>query len=264
MKRHPAPSQPKCAAFHGLELPYVFGYIPEGLKASIIAMFATPSYCLNEPGHDASDLSVAEHSVRMWAQFAKTGNPNYPGIADHIDGAPEWPAYAAGEGKNYYLKIADPMSVGTNPAAAYIPAPAPEPVPYHNDTYGFTITYPDNLFAATAVAPVIWRVTTPIVVNPWAQAMVRPVADGATLSEVFATHLSKQTPPQTIADPGTPGTIDINGVTYDTVTVVNNTSMRSKIIGRKIKGGTEWIVFETTQHINFGMPTGILESVVWD
>lgn len=256
--------QTKCAAFHGLELPYIFGYIPEGLAASIIAMFATPSYCLGAPGYDESDYNVAEYSVKMWAQFAKTGNPNYPGIAHDIENGTLWPAYAAGAGNDHYLEIADLMKVGANPAAAYIPTPAPDPAEYHNSTYGFTITYPDNLFPAAAVEPVIWRVTTPIVVNPWAQVIVRPVSDGATLSAVFATHLSQQTPAQTITDPVSPGTIDINGVTYDTVTVVNNASMRSRIIGIKINSGTQWIIFETTQHINFAMPTGILESVVWD
>jgi para-nitrobenzyl esterase len=257
-------SQPKCAAFHGLELPYVFGYIPEGLNASIIAMFATPSYCLGAPGYDESDYNVADYSVRMWAQFAKTGNPNYPGIKNFIEGNLKWPAYAQGEGTNYYLEIADPMKVGTDPASAYIPTPAPDPIAYHDSTYGFTITYPDNLLPATAVAPVIWRVSTPIVVNPWAQAMVRPVSDGATLVEVFATHLRQQTPAQSITTTESTGTIDINGVSYEAATVVNNASMRSKIIGIQINDGTQWIIFETTQHINFGMPTGILESVVWD
>ena len=56
----------------------------------------------------------------------------------------------------------------------------------------------------------------------------------------------------------------VESETYDTATVVHNASMRSRIIGRQINGGTQWIIFETTQHINFGMPTGILESVVWD
>lgn len=256
-------AQPKCAAFHGLELPYVFGYIPEGLSASIITMFATPSYCMGTPGYDASDYNVAYYSVNMWAQFAKTGNPNYPGIAGDIEGATSWPAYAAGEGKNFYINIADPLRVATNPAAAYIPTPAPDPVQYHNTTYGFTITYPDNLVAATATAPVLWRVTTPIVGNPWARATLRPASDG-TLIQAFAAQLAADSPASTITGTEASGTTEINGVTYDSATVLTSTSMRSKIIGVKINGGTQWIIFETTQHINFGMPTGILESVVWD
>lgn len=247
--------QPKCAAFHGLELPYVFGYVPEGLGASIIALFATPSYCLGTPGYDVSDYAVADSAVKMWAQFAKTGNPSVTGMIS-------WPAYT--QANDTYLEIADPLSVKTGVAAAYIPTPAPEWTDYYNATYGFTISYQDNMVPATAVSPVIWRVETPLVIRPWAQAIVRPVSDGATLSAVFATHLSQQTPAQTITDPGTPSTIEINGVLYDTVTLVNNTSMRSRLTGVKINGGTHWMIFETTQHINFGMPTGILESVVWD
>lgn len=257
-------AQPRCAAFHGLELPYVFGHVPEGLSATIISYFAGPSFCFGEHGYDESDLTVAENSVKLWAAFARNGNPNYPCIKNDIDGGVEWPAYAQGEGNNYYLNIGDPMIVGTDPASAYIPAPTVQNVEYYNSAYGFTITYPDTLISAEAEAPAIWRVETETYTGmPWVQALVLPVADEAeTLIDAFAAHLS---PAQTIATiEASENNVEINGVLYDTATVESDLSLRSEIIGTKINDGADWIIFEKTQHINFGMPAGILDTVVWD
>lgn len=260
--------QPKCGAFHGLELPYVFGLIPEGLDATIISYFATPSYCFFEPGYDESDLKVAEYSVKMWAQFAKTGNPNYPGIENDIDGADQWPAYAAGQGNDYYLDIRDPLMVGTNPASAALDQPVQEPVEYHDDAYGFTITHYDNMFPPEqAVAPpVVWQVETPSATAgnlPRVQAVVLPVANEAeTLVDAFAAYLSSDQTIETIES--TEENVDINGMAYDTAKVVSNLSLRSEIIGTKINEGADWIIFAKTQHINFFMPEGILDTVIWE
>lgn len=257
--------QPRCAAFHGLELPYVFGNIPEGLNATIISYFASPSFCFGEHGYDESDFIVADTSVKLWAQFAKTGNPNYPGIENDIAGADEWPAYAAGEGTNYYLEIADPLKVGTDPASAHIPAPVVEEIEYSDDTYGFTITYPDTMLSTEAAAPAVWRVETETQTGlPYTQAIILPAANAdETLVDAFERYLNQQTPAQAIDSIDSPEIQeDINGVTYSSATVINNDILRSEIIGTKINDDTEWIIFEKTQHINFGMPEGILDTVV--
>jgi para-nitrobenzyl esterase len=57
---------------HGGEIPFVFDQFPAALRP-----FAT-----------ASDRQMADAVSSAWVQFAKTGNPNRPGI-------PEWPAYTA-------------------------------------------------------------------------------------------------------------------------------------------------------------------------
>lgn len=58
----------KLGAFHGLEIGYVFGTI-EGRQ-----------------GFDAADRKLSEAMRRCWTRFARTGDPNGPGL-------PPWPAY---------------------------------------------------------------------------------------------------------------------------------------------------------------------------
>ncbi len=90
-----------------------------------------------------------------------------------------------------------------------------------------------------------------------------PVADEAeTLIDAFAAFPGPEQTIETIE--AAEDNVDINGVIYDTATVVSDQSQRSAIIGTKINDGADWIIFEKTQHINFGMPAGILDTVVWD
>ncbi|MCR9261039.1 MAG: carboxylesterase family protein [Pseudomonadaceae bacterium] len=77
----PIPEQEKYGAFHAAEIGYVFG-VPE--------MFgATPT----EEDHKFSDLMTT-----VWTQFAKTGNPNGPGL-------PEWPVYS--ENTEGYMELGE-------------------------------------------------------------------------------------------------------------------------------------------------------------
>ncbi len=74
---------PKRGVSHASELAYVFGTIP---SAS------------DKTSHELSDAMV-----RYWAQFAKTGDPNQPGL-------PPWPAFE--KGSEAYLELGDPIRAG--------------------------------------------------------------------------------------------------------------------------------------------------------
>jgi para-nitrobenzyl esterase len=258
-------NQDACAAFHGLELPYMFGYIPAGLDAAIVRLFSVTNGCIGEPGYDEWDNVVAENSVKLWAQFGKTGNPSVPGLIT-------WPAYT--EANDTYLEIAKTLAVKQGVAAAYIPAPQPPPVTditYTNSTYGFSLKHPSDWVAGAAAAPgVIWRVGKGGNFVPSVRVIVRPVTDGATLRAVFETHLTADGNKTITSYTETPATI--HGVDYTKAEVIYTTTSEydSMIIGRKINSDTQWIIFEVytaaPNYFPFASPTqqdDVLNSVTW-
>lgn len=100
-----------CVAFHGLELPYVFGYVPEGLTVATIQFLKRGGGCTNEdPGADELDHVVAEQTMQLWANFAKTGKP-------YIEGGVQWPAYTAEN--DTYLDIGPELQVKKGVRDAY-------------------------------------------------------------------------------------------------------------------------------------------------
>jgi len=106
-----------CVAFHGVELPYVFGYVPDGLRVPTVLFLANRSGCRStQPGPDEKDQLVADHTMTMWAQFAKTGDPS-------VEGLVSWPAYT--EGTDQYLDIGTTLEVKQGIRSAYV-APAAE------------------------------------------------------------------------------------------------------------------------------------------
>lgn len=72
--RRPDTAQARaCGAFHGVDLAYVFGNMPAGA------------------GYDALDRELSRQMMGYWVNFAKTGDPNGPGLAP-------WPAYEPASG----------------------------------------------------------------------------------------------------------------------------------------------------------------------
>ncbi len=105
-----------CVAFHGLELTYVFGAVPEGLKSPTTIGLARGGGCsMKTPAHDETDVKVAHEASLIWAQFAKTGNPSVPGLID-------WPKYT--QSNNVYLDIGSPMQAKSNIQGSYTAPPS--------------------------------------------------------------------------------------------------------------------------------------------
>jgi para-nitrobenzyl esterase len=97
--------QEGCVSTHAMELPYVFGdwdnstrWLP--FTFNMIAKSGgakTPDPVLTDV-----DRKVSENMMAMWAQFARTGNPNVKGLV-------AWPAYQSAT--DQYLYIAEPLQV---------------------------------------------------------------------------------------------------------------------------------------------------------
>lgn len=107
-----------CVAFHGLELPYVFGYVPEGLTVPTILFLAQGGGCTtSDPGPDEMDQEVAENMMRLWVSFAETGDPA-------VDRLPAWPPYT--EDDDRYLDIGHSLEVKEDIREAYVAPPESE------------------------------------------------------------------------------------------------------------------------------------------
>lgn len=72
-------------AFHASEIPYVFGNLDAKLK------------------FEPRDRELSQNMMAYWVQFAKTGDPNAPGL-------PNWPAYDAAT--DMHLELGDTVRVG--------------------------------------------------------------------------------------------------------------------------------------------------------
>lgn len=57
-----------------------------------------------DPGLTDMDRKVSENMMAMWAQFARSGDPNVEGLVN-------WPAY--GSETDQYLYIAEPLQIKT-------------------------------------------------------------------------------------------------------------------------------------------------------
>jgi len=94
-------------AAHSMEVLYLFGDYDNrsGIWPIIYSlMTGTDAKDAKDPGLTETDRKVSEVMMKMWTQFARTGNPNAGGII-------EWPAYNKEDDK--YMYIADPLEIKT-------------------------------------------------------------------------------------------------------------------------------------------------------
>jgi para-nitrobenzyl esterase len=96
--------QEGCVSFHALELGYVFGNFDNASLWWPTANFLAKQSGAKtpDPGLTDTDRKVSENVMAIWAQFARTGNPN-------VEGLVTWPAYESA--KDQYLYIAEPLQV---------------------------------------------------------------------------------------------------------------------------------------------------------
>jgi len=96
--------QEGCVAFHALELGYVFGDWDNSSRwwPSAFFLAKTSGAKTSDPGLTDADRIVSENVMAMWAQFARTANPN-------LEGRVTWPAYEPAT--DQYLYIAEPLQV---------------------------------------------------------------------------------------------------------------------------------------------------------
>lgn len=96
--------QTGCVSTHAMELGYVFGDWDNTTGGWLLLfMLASQSGAKSpNPGLTDADRKVSEAMMAMWAQFAKTGDPNVKGLVS-------WPAYEAASER--YLYIAEPLEV---------------------------------------------------------------------------------------------------------------------------------------------------------
>jgi para-nitrobenzyl esterase len=88
---------------HAMELPYVFGDLDQGGFWPILFTLAKPSGAKSvDPGVTDTDREVSEVLMRLWTNFAKTGNPSLKGVVD-------WPAWE--QGTDQYLHITESLRV---------------------------------------------------------------------------------------------------------------------------------------------------------
>jgi para-nitrobenzyl esterase len=93
-----------CISTHAMELGYVFGdWDNKAGNWPILYFLASQSGAKSpDPGLTDIDRKVSEAMMAMWAQFAKTGDPNVKGLIT-------WPAYEAAT--EQYLYIAEPLEI---------------------------------------------------------------------------------------------------------------------------------------------------------
>ena len=113
-------------AFHGIEVPYVFGCHRVGLKTgTMLNLSRTGGAKQPDPGIDELDDYIADKMTEMWTQFAKTGDPNIQGkITDETT----WTPYDSA--KDNFLLISDdevPLRMETGVADHYVPPPKDTP-----------------------------------------------------------------------------------------------------------------------------------------
>lgn len=239
-------------AFHGLELPYVFGLLE---ATSTLAFLGRGSGIKQpDPGLDEKDKVVAENMMKVWVQFARTGNPSIPGV---IDWTPYDPTTEPYLDIGYELKVKTGLSkAGVRPAVSQQPAGT---ATYTNKEFGFSLQYPDNWTEKTEdLGPsVIWRVGAGTYYVPSVRVIVRDQSEGSDLKEVFTRHLIADG--NKTIDTFTASKVTVNGteLTRAEVTYTGAAGKYDSLLAGLVKNG-KWVIIEVytvPSYFPFSTPT---------
>jgi para-nitrobenzyl esterase len=96
-----------CVSVHSIELPYVFGDWDNstGWWKSMYTLVQQAGAKNTEPGLDATDKKVSEAVMGLWTEFARTGNPQAPGV-------PGWPSYTSTTDSYLYINEKPEVKTG--------------------------------------------------------------------------------------------------------------------------------------------------------
>jgi para-nitrobenzyl esterase len=92
-----------CVSFHAIELPYVFGGVDKKQDWLNLYVLASESGAKTKiPDVSDTDTKVSDAMMKLWAQFAKTGDPNGTGLT-------EWPVWE--QQSDRYLYVNDSFQI---------------------------------------------------------------------------------------------------------------------------------------------------------
>lgn len=92
----------KWGSFHASEIPYVFGTLPDSAYGTLPTFFG--NFAPDDDTYNAQDARLSQAMSAAWLRFAKTGDPNGPGLA-------RWPAFS--DGQESYLEFGDQITAKT-------------------------------------------------------------------------------------------------------------------------------------------------------
>jgi para-nitrobenzyl esterase len=92
----------KWGAFHASEIPYVFGTLPDSAYGTTFNFLG--DFSVDVDSYNDQDAKLSKAMSAAWVRFAKTGDPNGPGLT-------RWPAFS--DGKESYVEFGDQIVAKT-------------------------------------------------------------------------------------------------------------------------------------------------------